>query len=118
MSRNLYAQLPNAEREEIAYIEGLTEEMDDRAFERFITIYRARRQDPNMTLILACIGFLGISGLHRFILGHIGLGILYLLTAGLCFIGTIVDIVNYKNLTFEFNRQKADEAKMDATRTF
>jgi hypothetical protein len=40
---------------------------------------------------------------------NIGLGILYLLTAGLCFIGTIVDLVNYQNITFEYNRQIADE---------
>lgn len=35
--------------------------------------------------------FLGIIGIHRFYLGHYGIGILYLLTAGLCGIGWIVD---------------------------
>lgn len=35
--------------------------------------------------------FLGLLGIHRFYLGHIGMGILYLLTAGLCGIGWIID---------------------------
>jgi hypothetical protein len=35
----------------------------------------------------------GVFGIHRFYLGHIGMGILYLLTAGLCGIGWLVDII-------------------------
>lgn len=35
--------------------------------------------------------FLGLIGIHRFYLGHIGMGILYLCTAGLCGIGWIID---------------------------
>jgi TM2 domain-containing membrane protein YozV len=35
--------------------------------------------------------FFGILGVHRFYLGHYGMGILYLLTAGLCGIGWIID---------------------------
>lgn len=35
--------------------------------------------------------FLGLLGIHRFYLGHIGMGILYLCTAGLCGIGWIID---------------------------
>ena len=62
-----------------------------------------------MILILTLIGFFGFAGLHRFILGQIGLGILYLLTAGLCFIGTIVDLVNYKSLAYEYNVRIAHE---------
>ncbi len=35
--------------------------------------------------------FLGGLGIHRFYLGHIGMGILYLLTGGLCGIGWFID---------------------------
>lgn len=35
--------------------------------------------------------FLGLLGFHRFYLGHIGMGILYLLTGGLCGIGWLID---------------------------
>jgi len=56
----------------------------------------------------AIIGLLGIGGIQRFMIGQMGMGILYLLTGGLCFIGTIIDLVNYKKLTFEYNQEAAN----------
>jgi hypothetical protein len=43
-------------------------------------------------------------------LGQMGMGLLYLFTGGLCFIGTIMDTVNHKRLTFEYNQQMARES--------
>jgi TM2 domain-containing membrane protein YozV len=40
---------------------------------------------------------------------QIGLGIIYLLTLGLCFIGTIVDLINYQKIAFEYNTKIARE---------
>lgn len=45
-----------------------------------------------ITTLLLCF-FLGFYGGHRFYSGHTGLGILYLFTAGLFFIGWIVDLI-------------------------
>ena len=42
--------------------------------------------------ILLCI-FLGVFGAHKFYEGKVGIGILYLLTGGLCGIGAIVDFI-------------------------
>jgi len=102
--------LPELEGDEAAYVSKLMHPMDDETADRFTRVYRARRKDPQMILLTAVIGFFGVSGIHRFILGQIGMGLLYLFTMGLCAIGTIVDIINYKNLAFEYNRDVAREA--------
>lgn len=101
--------LPEITGEEMVYLQTLLNELDDERARNFANIYRARRRDPQVILITALIGFVGISGIHRFLLNQIGMGILYLFTAGLCLIGTIIDLVNYQKLTFEYNQKVANE---------
>ena len=101
--------LPEATGEEMIYLQNLIKDMDDETARRFATIYRTRRREPLLILVTALVGFLGISGIHRFIMGEIGMGILYLFTAGLCLIGTIVDLVNHQKLAFDYNRKVAEE---------
>ena len=45
-----------------------------------------------MVALLLCI-FLGVLGVHRFYVGKIGTGLLYLFTGGLFGIGWIIDII-------------------------
>ncbi|MEW6653185.1 MAG: TM2 domain-containing protein, partial [Bacteroidota bacterium] len=71
--------------------------------------YRSRRKDPQTILLVTLVGFLGIAGIQRFLTDQIGLGILYLLTCGICMIGTIIDLVNYKKIAFEYNQQQANQ---------
>ena len=52
--------------------------------------------------LLLCI-FLGEFGIHRFYVGKIGTGLLYLFTAGLCGIGWIIDIIKICLGTFTDN---------------
>lgn len=106
---NVLRHLPELEGMELGYIQGLMKNMDEDQASLFAQVYRARRKDSQMILILTLLGFFGFAGLHRFILGQVGLGILYILTLGLCFIGTIVDLVNYKSLAYEFNIKVANE---------
>ena len=102
--------LPEATGEEMIYLQGVLKDMDDDTAQRFITVYRARRREPLLILVTTLCGFLGFAGIHRFITGQIGMGILYFFTAGLCFIGTIIDLVNYQKMAFEYNRKVAEEA--------
>ncbi|MFC3881153.1 TM2 domain-containing protein [Algoriphagus namhaensis] len=106
---NVLRHLPELEGMELGYIQGLMKTMNEDQASLFAQVYRAKRKDSQMILILTLIGFFGFAGLHRFILGQIGLGILYFLTVGLCFIGTIVDLVNYKSLAYEYNIRVANE---------
>lgn len=109
---NILQFLPSLEGEEMFFIQNILKDMDDTKAQQFATVYISRRKDPTMILIMALVGFLGLAGIHRFVLGNIGLGILYLFTAGLCLIGTVVDLVNYKKLTFEYNQKVAQEVMM------
>lgn len=107
---NVIDYLPELEGDEAAYISKVMESMDEKTADRFTRVYRARRKDPQTILLTALVGFFGVAGIHRFIVGQLGMGLLYLFTAGLCFIGTIVDVINYKNLAFEYNRDVARDA--------
>ena len=102
--------MPELEGQELANVAAIVEEMTDEEAQTFAHIYRARRKDAQTVLILAIVGLFSVAGLQRFYVNQIGIGILYLFTAGLCFIGTIVDIVNYKQLAAEYNAKMAKEA--------
>ncbi|MBU0558925.1 MAG: TM2 domain-containing protein [Bacteroidetes bacterium] len=101
--------LPELIGEEQAFVAGLLKNMDDEAAQQFANIYRVRRKDPQTILLLTLVGFLGFAGIQRFFTDQIGMGILYLLTCGICFIGTIVDLVNYKRIAFEYNQIHAQQ---------
>jgi TM2 domain-containing membrane protein YozV len=100
--------LPEITGEEMLYIQTLIKDMDDEKARTFASVYRSRRKDPQMILITALLGFVGLAGVHRFIIGQIGMGLLYLFTGGLCLIGTIVDLVNHQKLAFENNQKMAN----------
>ncbi|MGC1241418.1 MAG: TM2 domain-containing protein [Chryseosolibacter sp.] len=101
--------LPEITGEEMLYIQALLKDMDDERARTFASVYRTRRKDPQMILITALLGFIGFAGIHRFIMGQIGMGILYFFTGGLCLIGTIIDLVNHQKLTFEHNQKISNE---------
>lgn len=101
----------NITSEEMMFIKQITEGLDEEAKKRFMMIYGGKRRDPQHILFFGLLGFVVIAGIQRFATNQIGMGILYLLTGGLCLIGTIVDLVNYKNLANEFNHKMAIESR-------
>ena len=99
--------LPELDEPERSFLAQLTASMSYADVQQFATAYRTRRKDPQTVLLLAVIGLVSVPGLHRFALGQVGIGFLYLFTGGLLLIGTIVDIVKHKELALNYNRQVA-----------
>lgn len=111
---NILKFMPELAGYELQHVQNLTKEYDDNQLLTFANIYRTRRRDPQLILITTLVGFLGFAGIQRILCGQIGMGIIYFFTAGLCLIGTIVDLINYQEIAFNFNRGVASEVKMYA----
>jgi TM2 domain-containing membrane protein YozV len=108
MNRTL-RYVPEAKGNELYFLDDRLKDLTDQDLQDFANVYRSRRRDPNIILITTLLGFVVVAGVQRFLTNNIGLGILYLFTAGLCFIGTIVDAINYENIAFDYNRRQAEE---------
>ncbi|MGH1345711.1 MAG: TM2 domain-containing protein [Nannocystales bacterium] len=57
-----------------------------------------------VSYLLAALGFLGVSGVHRFYLGKPVTGIIWFLTGGLFMLGTIYDLITMESQVRESNR--------------
>lgn len=95
--------------EELITINSRTKGFADDELTHFCMIYRSKRKDPQTILLLCLLGLIFVAGIHRFVIGHIGMGVLYFFTAGLCWIGTIVDAINHKDLAMEYNAEMITE---------
>jgi len=109
---NLFQYLPELQGRELVFVQGLVKEFTEPQLMNFANIYRSRRKDPQIILLTTLLGFVAVAGVQRFLIGQIGMGILYLFTGGLCLIGTIIDLINYQDLAFEFNMRQANETAM------
>ena len=89
--------------EELITINSRTQGFTTDELTHFCVIYRSKRKDPQTILLLCLLGLVGVAGIHRFVIGQVGMGILYFFTGGLCLIGTIVDAINHKDLALEYN---------------
>lgn len=69
--------------------------------EKFLLVTSVELKDPTMMLIISI--FLGSFGVDRFMLGETGMGVLKLLTGGLCGILTIIDWFTITKKTKELN---------------
>ncbi len=110
MRLNIVNFVPGILPDELAFLQAATKDLTDDKLSSFISLYNTKRKTSDTILIGCLIGFVGVSGIQRFMVGQIGMGILYFFTAGLCFVGTIIDIVNHKKLTAEYNQQMAVES--------
>lgn len=109
MKPNLINLIPSIEGEELVYLQMLTKDLNPEQLTNFIALYNGKRRKTDQVLLGCVLGFVLVSGVQRFMLGQNGMGLLYLFTGGLCFIGTIMDTINHKRLTFEYNQKMARE---------
>lgn len=109
-NNNPYMALPGISPEEMGFIQQANAELSENQQKYFYMSYTTKRKSPQDILIFCIIGTFLVPGLQRFIVGQVGMGILYLFTAGLCFIGSIVDLINHKELALEYNRKMAYES--------
>ena len=108
--QNPYMSLSGISPEEISFLQQATAGLNEGQQKYFYMAYTGKRKSPQDVLIFTIIGFFGVAGVHRFLLGQIGMGLLYFFTAGFCFIGTIVDLINNRSLTLEYNKKVAYES--------
>jgi TM2 domain-containing membrane protein YozV len=101
--------LPELTGEEMLFVQQILQDMSDEKARSFASVYRNRRRDPTLILVLTMLGFIGFAGIQRMLTDQIGMGILYFFTAGLCFVGTIIDLVNYQKMAFDYNSKVAKE---------
>ncbi|HYE55544.1 MAG TPA: TM2 domain-containing protein [Chitinophagaceae bacterium] len=110
MNQRLINMIPGVEAEEMLYLDHITKDLTDEQLRTFISMYSSKRKPSDTILICTILGFVVVAGVQRFMLGQVGMGLLYLFTGGLCLIGTIVDLVNYKKMTLEYNQKMAAES--------
>src|ERR1700761_313194 len=110
MFQNPLMAFPGITPEEMSFINQGTAEMTENQKKMFYMAYSNKRKSPQDMLIFCLVGLFLVPGLQRFIVGQIGMGILYLFTVGLCFVGSIIDLVNHKTLAEEYNRKMAFES--------
>jgi TM2 domain-containing membrane protein YozV len=102
--------MPGLQPDELILLQELSKDMTESQQQQFFMLYQNKRKDQQTMLLLTAIGFLGVAGIQRFIVGDIALGVVFLVTLGFCGIGTIIDMVNIKSMTYEFNRRQALES--------
>src|ERR1700712_609247 len=107
---NPYMALPGISPEELGYIQQALAQLNENQQKYFYMSYSTKRKSPQDMLIFCLIGAFLIWGFQRFMVGQIGMGVLYLFTGGLCFIGSLVDIVNHKTLALEYNQKMVYES--------
>ncbi|ASU32279.1 hypothetical protein MuYL_0376 [Mucilaginibacter xinganensis] len=110
MYQNPHLAFPGITPEEMGFLQQGTADLNEEQKKYFYMIYTSKRKNPQDLLLFTLLGFVVVAGVQRFVVGQIGMGLLYLFTGGFCLIGTIVDLINNKTLANDFNRKMAYES--------
>ncbi|MDE6779845.1 MAG: TM2 domain-containing protein [Ruminococcus sp.] len=69
-------------------------------------IDEASYRKKSVAIILCCLGFFGLGGVHRFYAGHYGTGLLWMFTGGCFGIGTVIDLITIITGNFSDSKEK------------
>ena len=108
--QNPYMPFSDTTPEEWSFLQQATADLTENQKKFFYMVYSSKRRKSQDLLLATLLGFLGFAGIQRLLVGQIFMGVIYSLTLGFCFIGTIIDVVNHKSLATEFNRTMAFES--------
>ncbi|WP_342646137.1 TM2 domain-containing protein [Mucilaginibacter sp. CSA2-8R] len=110
MQQNSFSMLSGITPEEFLFLQQATVGLNDQQLNSFKMLYMGKRRNPTDILLFTLLGFVGFNGIQRFVVGQIGMGIIYMITFGFCWIGTIVDLINHKSIANNYNKDMAYEA--------
>lgn len=96
--------MTNAKYFETTAIPMIKTKLDNMSDESFMMLQTIELKEPSIILIVSIL--LGTFGIDRFLIGDIGMGVLKLLTAGLCGILTVIDWFLIMKRTKEKNLEK------------
>ncbi len=85
--------------------------------EKSVKIYCVSSKNRLLAMVLCIFGFFGVAGVHRMYVGRWKTGILYTLTLGIFFMGTLYDLYELYNESFKdtdgFSLYAPDSVKSD-----
>ncbi|MDN5286785.1 MAG: hypothetical protein JWR38_3059 [Mucilaginibacter sp.] len=108
--QNPYIMFDGMTPDEFAFLQQAKASLDENQQKTFMSVYYGKRRNPQDIMLATLAGFLGVAGVQRFMTDQIGMGILYFFTGGFCFIGTIIDAINYKSIANDYNKKMAFES--------
>lgn len=94
----------NAKYFEPSAIPIIRQKLENASDDSLLTLQATELKDPTVMLLVSI--FLGTLGVDRFMIGDIGIGILKLLTGGLCGILTIIDWFTISRKAKQINLSK------------
>jgi len=105
--QNPYMGLAGITPEELNFLQQANEQLTETQQKHFHTAYTGKRKSPQDILLFTIIGFFGFAGIQRFVMGQTAWGVFFFLTCGLGGILTIVDVINNKKITMDYNKEVA-----------
>ena len=62
--------MPGLQPDELILVQELSKDMTESQQQQFFMLYQNKRKDQQTMLLLTAIGFLGVAGIQRFIVGE------------------------------------------------